>query len=75
MDSESWHRPWPLGVLLFGLFFLLLAAIGLFTGKMYERFGSTTDRSKDPVQFWLSFAVSCLCGAFLIWYWAFVLQH
>jgi hypothetical protein len=32
MNFDSWSKPWPHGLLLFGLRMLLLAAIGTFTG-------------------------------------------
>jgi hypothetical protein len=47
MDLDSWRKPWPLGVLLFGVLMLLLAVIGTFTGKLYGR-GRTVDRAEEP---------------------------
>jgi hypothetical protein len=74
MAPESWNKPWPFGVLLFGLFLVLLAVIGTFTGKAYSK-GRPTDRAKDPVNYWMTLSVEYLCGAFLIWYWAAALPH
>jgi hypothetical protein len=45
MAPESWNKPWPLGVLLFGLIMLLLAVIGTFTGKLYGK-GGTADHPR-----------------------------
>ena len=50
MDFDSWRKPWPLGLLLFGLFMLVLAVIGTFTGKAYGR-GSSADRAKDSFNY------------------------
>ncbi len=74
MAPESWNKPWPLGVLLFGLLMLILAVIGTFTGKAYGK-GGTADRAKDPVEYWEILVVDYLCGAFLIWCWAYALPH
>jgi hypothetical protein len=74
MAPESWNKPWPLGVLLFGLLMLVLAVVGAFTGKIYGK-GGTADRATDPADFWITFVVQCLAGVFLIWYWAFVMVH
>jgi len=42
LDSDSWSKPWPLGVSLFGLVILVLAVVGTFTGKAYGRGGLTS---------------------------------
>ncbi len=68
MDFDSWRKPWPLGLLLFGLFMLVLAVIGTFTGKAYGR-GSSADRAKDSFNYWLTLVIQYLGGAFLIWCW------
>jgi hypothetical protein len=69
MVPESWNKPWPLGILLFGLLMLLLAVIGTVTGKAYGK-GGTAERAKDPVGYWIILVVEYLSGALLIWYWA-----
>jgi hypothetical protein len=68
------EKTMPLGVLLFGLLMLILAVIGTFTVKAYGK-GGTAERTKDPVSYWLTLIVEYLCGAFLVWYWAFALPH
>ena len=74
MAPASWNKPWPLGALLFGLLMLLLAVIGTFTGKAYGK-GGTVDRTRDPVNYWMSLVLGYLAGAFLVWYWASALLH
>jgi len=64
---DSWNKPWPLGLLLFGLLMLLLAAIGTITGKTYGK-GGSADRAKDPSTYWLTLMLQYLSGALLIWY-------
>jgi sterol desaturase/sphingolipid hydroxylase (fatty acid hydroxylase superfamily) len=72
---ESWLRkPWPLGVLLFGLVMLVLAVIGTFTGKTYGK-GGSADLAKDPSGYWLMLVVQYLCAVFLILYWFYRLPH
>ncbi len=73
MNLDWWRRPWPLGVVLFGLLMLLLAVIGTFTGKMYGR--GSADRSKEPLTYWLTLIIQYLGAAFLIWYGLFGLPH
>jgi hypothetical protein len=75
MNFDSWWRkPWPLGVLLFGLLMLVLAVIGTFTGKAYRK-GGTADRAKDPFDYWLTLVVEYVGAAFLIWYWLYAFPH
>jgi hypothetical protein len=74
MNFDSWRKPWPLGVLLFGLLMLVLAVIGTFTGKTYGK-GGSADRAKDPFNYWLTLAVQYMGAAFLIWYWLYALPH
>jgi hypothetical protein len=64
MAPESWKKPWPLGLLLFGLLMLLLAAIGTFTGKAYGK-GGSVDRAEDPVAYWILLVIEYLLGTFL----------
>jgi len=68
MSFDSWRKQWPLGLLLFGLFMLLLAVIGTFTGKAYGR-GGSADRAKEPFTYWLMLVIQYLGAAFLIWCW------
>jgi len=74
MAPESWNEPWPLGLLLFGLFMLILAVIGTFTGKAYGK-GGSADRATKPLDYWGTFVVEYLGGALLIWYGACSLSH
>ena len=64
--NVDWRKPWPLGVLLFGLLMVLLAVIGTFTGKTYGR-GGSADRATEPFTYWLTLVIQYLGGAFLIW--------
>jgi hypothetical protein len=68
MAPEWWNKPWPFGVLLFGLLMLLLAVMGTFTGTAYGTYGTKTVRAKDPVNYWLTLAMEYLAGAFFIWW-------
>jgi hypothetical protein len=68
------RKPWPLGVVLFGLLMFLLAVIGTFTGKTYGR-GGSADRAKEPVTYWLTLVIQYLSAAFLIWYGLYGLPH
>ena len=72
--NVDWKKPWPLGVLLFGLLMLLLAVIGTFTGKLYGR-GGTADRAKNPTDYWITLVVQYVCAVFLIWYWFYAFPH
>jgi hypothetical protein len=64
MNVDSWWRkPWPLGMLLFGVLMLFLAVIGTFTGKTYGR-GGTADRSKEPFTYWLTLIIQYLGARF-----------
>jgi hypothetical protein len=69
MDSDWWHKPWPTGLLLFGILMLVLAMIGTFTGKTYGK-GGSAERAKNSVDYWLTLAVQYLGGIFLILLWA-----
>jgi hypothetical protein len=69
VDSDSWRKPWPNGVLLFGMLMLLLAVIGTFTGKTYGR--GSAERAREPFTYWMTLAVQYLGGIFLIWLWAY----
>jgi hypothetical protein len=74
MNFESLRKPWPFGVLLFGLLMLVLAAIGTYTGKTYGR-GGSSHRAKDPFNYWSTFVVQYLAAIFLIWYSIYELPH
>ena len=67
MDSDWWHKPWPTGVLLFGMLMLLLAVIGTFTGKAYGK-GGTADRAEEPFTFWSVLVIEYLGGIFFVWW-------
>jgi hypothetical protein len=69
MAPDGWNKPWPFGVLLFGLLMLLLAVIGTFTGTAYGK-GSRAYRATEPGTYWTLLAVQYLSGAFFIWWWA-----
>lgn len=71
---ESWNKPWPLGVLLFGLFLLVLAVIGTFTGRVYGK-GRSVDRAEDPSKYWQALIIEYIGAAFLIWYWLYALPR
>jgi hypothetical protein len=58
-------KQWPFGAFLFGLFMVLLAVIGTFTGKAYGK-GGTVDRATEPFSYWLCLIIQCLCGVFLM---------
>ncbi len=66
---DSWRKPWPLGLLLFGLVMLLLAVIGTFTGKTHSMGGRGFDRATEPFHYWLDLVIQYLGAAFLIWSW------
>jgi hypothetical protein len=68
MAHDLLRGPWPLGTLVFGLFMLLLAVIGTFTGKTYGK-GGTADRTKNPVDYWMTLVIEYLAAAFFIWCW------
>ena len=55
-------------LLIAGLFFLVLAVIGTFTGKAYGK-GRGVDRVEEPFQYWLTLVIQYLGGIFLIWCW------
>jgi hypothetical protein len=71
MAPEGWNKPWPLGVLLFGLIMLALAVIGTFTGKAFYR--GTVERAKDSSGYWQTLVSEYLCGVALIWYYFYAL--
>ena len=57
----------PVGNLLFGLFMLLIAVIGNFTGKAYGK--GVANRTDDPAKYWVTLAIEYLGAAFFIGYW------
>jgi len=63
MNPAFWKKPWPLGILLFGLLMVLLAVIGTFTGKAYGK-GGAADRAKSPGDYWTTLIVQYLSGIF-----------
>jgi hypothetical protein len=74
MIPDSWNKPWPLGLVLFGLIWLLLAVNGTFTGKPYGR-GRPVERAKAPFAYWSTLTVQYLGGTFLIWYGLYLLPN
>jgi len=66
--NVDWRKPWPNGLLLSGLVFLVLAIVGTFTGKAYGK-GGSADRATEPLTYWLILLVEYLGAAFLIWSW------
>jgi hypothetical protein len=73
-DPSWWHKPWPLGVRLFGVLYLILALIGAITGKAYGR-GGTVEYDKEPMVYGLTLVIEVLGGVFLIWYSLYVMPH
>ena len=67
MIPDSWNKPWPLGVVLFGLLMLLLAVAGTFSGKTYGK-GRSAIRAEDPFEYWSTLVVQYVGGVLLIWY-------
>jgi hypothetical protein len=65
MAPEGWEKPWPFGGFLFGLGMFVLAVVSTFTGKTYLR--GSTDRTKEPFNFWTVLIVQYLGGIFLMW--------
>ena len=74
MNFDWWRKPWPLGLLFFGLLMLVLAVIGTFTGRAYGK-GYRTDRAEEPFTYWLTLVIEYVGGAFLIWYWFYTSPH
>jgi uncharacterized membrane protein len=68
---NGWNKPWPLGVLLFGLLMFVLAVISTFTGKTYLK--RVTERTEDPSFYWAALITQYLCGVGLIWYYYYAL--
>jgi hypothetical protein len=70
MLAHSSSNQWPLGILFFGVLFVVLGTFGTFAGKTYGK-GKSVVRAEDPFDYWTTLAVQYLCGAALIWYQAF----
>jgi len=60
-------RP-PYGLLMFGLFLLVLAVGGTCTGEAWAYFGQVVYRDKEPKQFWRLVAMHYLVGVCFIGY-------
>jgi hypothetical protein len=58
----------PYGLLIFGLFSLILAVAGTCTGETWARFGIVVYRDDRPKQFWLLVASQYLVGLGLAGY-------
>ncbi len=74
MIIEATRKPWPLGLLLFGLILLSLGLFDTYTGKTHGK-GRSVERAKEPIEYWLTILVEYLGGAFLIWGWINTLQQ
>jgi hypothetical protein len=61
-----WDLRPPYGLLLFGVFLLLLAVGGTFTGKARAYFGQVVYRDEEPKKFWSLVASYYLVGFGLI---------
>jgi hypothetical protein len=68
IDSNG--RP-PYGLLVFGGFLLLLAAVGMFTGKTWVRLHGWVDRAEEPNYFWWQVAFFFLAGLGFIGYYLY----
>jgi hypothetical protein len=58
----------PFGLLIFGVFTLLLAVFGTCTGKTLTRPGRVVCRADDPKEFWQLVALYYLSGLCLVGY-------
>jgi hypothetical protein len=65
LAPEGWRKPWPFGVFPFGLFFVVLAVVAIFSGTLYGRGGKVV-RQQNPVGFWLVLILQLAVGAFLM---------
>jgi len=74
MAPQSWNKPWPFGIFVFGVFLLVPAVFATITGKLYGK-GGMLDRAKTPGQFWVGLIIQYLCGVGLILYWTYGLPH
>ncbi len=57
----------PHGLLLFGAFLLLIAAVQTCLGKVWGRNGQVVLESENPKTFWLGVLSHFLCGLFMLW--------
>ena len=62
-----WNRQSPYGLLFFGIFWLVLAVIGMCTGKALGR-GYTIRRTEEPKNFLMEIIFQHLIGIFFIGY-------
>ncbi len=67
MAPEGWHKPWPLGVYLFGWMFFAIAVDAVFTGTLVGKGGKIV-RAQNPINFWLGVVLQLAIGAFLMWH-------
>jgi hypothetical protein len=58
----------PLGPFFLGIFLILLALAGTFSGEAWARFGQVISRAEKPKQFWSLIAGYYVGGACLIGY-------
>jgi hypothetical protein len=64
MAPNGWNKPWPFGLCLFGMLMLVLAIIGIFTGKAYYR--GSVSRAENPSNYWGTLIVQFVGGIVLI---------
>lgn len=60
----------PYGLLVFGVFLLVLAIAGTCTGKLWGRGGSVS-RAEKPTEFWWAVALYYLIGVGFVGYFSF----
>ena len=66
-----WDGPTPYGLLISGVFFLLLAGAATLTGEALAR-GGVVYRTEEPKEFWWVIAIECLGGVGLIGYFLYL---
>jgi hypothetical protein len=68
-----WNTPTPYGLLIFGVFSLVLAVVGTCSGKTLARFHGVVYRADDPKWFWWLVAIYYVGGVFLIGYFLYLM--
>ena len=71
MAPEGWHKPWPQGLLLFGIIMLIISVVETFTGVALSRRG-VIERTRDPKHYWSTLVSQYLFAAFLICYYFYL---
>jgi hypothetical protein len=67
-----WDGPTPYGLLIFGVFSLVLAVVGTCTGETLARFEGVIYRADDPKEFWWLIAIYYLGAVGLIGYFLYL---